>query len=224
MDKSNIKYVLGTRLKKLRGDRTQKEIVSDFNAKKLGIGLTAQSLGRYENNERKPDSEMVAALAHYYNVSTDYLLGLTDVETTDIQIQGVCKFTGLTENALNKLIQIKALSTHRSPFANDEKLFVGILNYMLESQYITFLIATLVDVFFNSAEIIINKEEIEATIEQGQKTNEEQVILSRYRASERLTRLLDSFDCNVDGLLESRFFDYLTEVIYPETEFDVRKE
>lgn len=57
------------RLKQLRGDRTQKE-VSD------AIGITMVSLSRYETGKRIPDIQMLYKLCVYYNVSSDYLLGI----------------------------------------------------------------------------------------------------------------------------------------------------
>ncbi len=63
--------MLGSRLKKLRGNRTQDDI-----AKLLGISRARYS--HYENERSEPDTETLQKLADIFNTSTDYLLGRTD--------------------------------------------------------------------------------------------------------------------------------------------------
>ncbi|WP_427340181.1 helix-turn-helix domain-containing protein [Caloranaerobacter sp. DY30410] len=64
---------LGSRLKELRKEKqlSIREVAKIFN-----IGKTTVS--NYENDERKPDYEMIKKFAEFYGVTTDYLLGLTD--------------------------------------------------------------------------------------------------------------------------------------------------
>lgn len=42
------------------------------------VGITEASLSRYENNKRTPSGEIISKIATALEVSTDYLLGLTD--------------------------------------------------------------------------------------------------------------------------------------------------
>lgn len=42
------------------------------------VGLGMQQIYRYENGKTKPDGDVVARIAKVLEVSTDYLLGLTD--------------------------------------------------------------------------------------------------------------------------------------------------
>lgn len=71
MDTLEVK--LGERLKKLREENgfTLEYVAGHLNT-------TKTSIARYEKNDREPKSEMISALADFYNVSTDYLLGRTD--------------------------------------------------------------------------------------------------------------------------------------------------
>lgn len=64
---------LGSKLKKLREENG---FTLEYVAKHLKT--TKTSIGRYEKNDREPKSEMITALADFYNVSTDYLLGRTN--------------------------------------------------------------------------------------------------------------------------------------------------
>lgn len=60
--------------------RTEKELTQKELADKLGV--TRGSIGLYEQEKRSPDNEMLTKLANFFNVSTDYLLGLTDKRQT----------------------------------------------------------------------------------------------------------------------------------------------
>lgn len=41
--------------------------------------VTKQAVCRWENGERQPSLEMVVRIAEFYGVSTDYLLGVSDI-------------------------------------------------------------------------------------------------------------------------------------------------
>ncbi|MEC1716662.1 helix-turn-helix domain-containing protein [Schinkia azotoformans] len=53
---------------------------SGFSQKRVAEALRISNvqLSRYESGDRKPEPEMVAAIANFFEVTTDYLLGLTD--------------------------------------------------------------------------------------------------------------------------------------------------
>ena len=65
--------ILAERMKLLRKEKgfSQKEA-----AKTLEVSFSAYC--RYEYGEREPMAPMIAAMARLYNVSADFLLGLTD--------------------------------------------------------------------------------------------------------------------------------------------------
>ena len=44
-----------------------------------GAGIPLRTYRRYENGEREPSASILISLADFFNVSTDYLLGRTDV-------------------------------------------------------------------------------------------------------------------------------------------------
>lgn len=72
------KKVLGNRLKNLREEKDlyQKDLAKIF-------GISAGAIGLYENNRRTPDMELLKEMAEYFNVSTDYLLGKSDLRNPE---------------------------------------------------------------------------------------------------------------------------------------------
>lgn len=72
----------GKRLRELREERdlSLDMVVYDID-NKFTIELTKSHLSRWENGKNLPSVRYAAYLAKYYNVSLDYLIGLTDVRT-----------------------------------------------------------------------------------------------------------------------------------------------
>ncbi len=71
--------IFGDRLKKLRTSRhlTQDELGEIFNPP-----LAQSTIGTYERGMRQPSLENLITISNYFNVSIDYLLGITDEEQT----------------------------------------------------------------------------------------------------------------------------------------------
>ena len=88
--------IMGKRIKKLRGIISQEQCAK-------GLGISRGALSFYENGDRKPDAELIYKMSKYFGVSSDYLLGLSDIASQDADIQTACKVTGLNENAVLSL-------------------------------------------------------------------------------------------------------------------------
>lgn len=65
--------MFGDRLKKLRKEKDilQKDLAD-------ALKLSVSTIGMYEQGRRDPDTETLSAIAEYFNVSIDYLLGKTN--------------------------------------------------------------------------------------------------------------------------------------------------
>jgi len=68
-----MEIFLGERLKELReaNDLTQKQLAEKLN-------INSVTYLHYEKNQREPPLSLLADIAKFYEVSVDYLLGLTD--------------------------------------------------------------------------------------------------------------------------------------------------
>lgn len=71
-------------LKKLRRDKgiTQKQLANM-------LGVSQQSVNKYENHNVEPDLSTVMKMADYFGTSVDYLIGYTDAETENASLHTV---------------------------------------------------------------------------------------------------------------------------------------
>lgn len=53
-----------------------------------------------QNKIKSPSADIVFMLANYFNVSADYLLGLSNIPTQDAELKAVCEYTGLSQEAI----------------------------------------------------------------------------------------------------------------------------
>lgn len=64
-----------------------------------------QSISQWANGETRPDILSLKKIAEHFQVSTDYLLGLTNVQTPDIATKELCLTLGLSEDSINLLLK-----------------------------------------------------------------------------------------------------------------------
>lgn len=86
MDEMKKKF--GERLREQRSNKgLSLEKLSDL-LKSRGINISKDGLSLYELGKREPPVKIIITLAEYFNVSTDYLFGITDKQelTTDGKI------------------------------------------------------------------------------------------------------------------------------------------
>ncbi len=93
------KKIFADRLVELRESRcvTQQTLADDLE-------ITRQSLSLYEKAQRTINIDLLVKIAKYFNVSTDYLLGLSENATTDTELQAVCDYTKLSEKAIQQIV------------------------------------------------------------------------------------------------------------------------
>ena len=96
----------GNILKKLRQDNnlTQEEL-----AKK--IDTSRSNIANYENNKNMPSIDVLDKLSKLFNVSTDYLLGKSDIRNPEQQIKDEFSFAyhketeGLSDEEIREAIE-----------------------------------------------------------------------------------------------------------------------
>lgn len=68
------------RLKELRKKRRMSQVMLAME-----LNMNQNSISRYETGEREADYKTLIALADYFNVSVDYLLGRTDDPASSVR-------------------------------------------------------------------------------------------------------------------------------------------
>lgn len=129
------KDIFGKRLFEIReGKRESQQELAD------SIGITRQSLSRYELGERTANIDLLKKIAEHYHISADYLLGLTDNITTDKDLDYVSRYTGLNECTLGHIQMI------------EKEGYISTLNTLLTS----FNMVTILENVDNALKVIDN--------------------------------------------------------------------
>ena len=155
-------------LKIVGSTATQDEIAKRINTSR-------QNVGNWISGKAKPDIYAIEKISKAYSVSTDYLLGLTDIQTKDGDVSAFCGVSGLSENAALHLL----FNQH-----------ADIFNKMLES--------FVFDDFLSALHYLT--EQSEYWIEQARQNDSiskldlDYVDLYRYRAHKIFDLILDEFD------------------------------
>jgi transcriptional regulator with XRE-family HTH domain len=103
MNKLNFKCYdspFATRLRLLMTENgTKQNIIAEL------LGVTRQSVSQYCDGTSVPPVDKIIILANYYNVSTDYILGVSDnnAPNDNEALKTACGYTGLSGNAVNML-------------------------------------------------------------------------------------------------------------------------
>lgn len=74
-------------------ETTQKELAEH-------IGITRQAISQYTKGITQPTADIIVKIAKFFNVSTDYMLGVSAEKSADMDIQGACKFFGVSEKTI----------------------------------------------------------------------------------------------------------------------------
>lgn len=92
------KKIIGSRIKSAlaMNNTFQRELAKQLNVQENIVSYWCKG-------NRTPNASQIIQIANYLNVSTDYLLGVTDVTTTDKDLQFVCDYTGLKEETIKQL-------------------------------------------------------------------------------------------------------------------------
>ena len=100
-----IKLTLGEKIKDCR--TTMKKTIAEVCSDIQTIYSYKISVGKLTEMENDIDKDFgyktFIYLSKYYNVSTDYLLGLSKEKSVDFNVQVACETTGLSEEAVTKL-------------------------------------------------------------------------------------------------------------------------
>lgn len=132
--------VMAERLKQLReGKGLSHDKLSKALHDQYGVKISSDSLMNYEVADKNHTKafknqgmrvEYLRCLADFYKVSTDFLLGLTDIKSPDYSISTTVQITGLTEENVVALALAKRISQTYIPSYSQEGTGIPLRSYM----------------------------------------------------------------------------------------------
>lgn len=154
------------RLKELRTSRKlSHEKLAELLSEKY-TKITANSLKKYEvADENHSDKEKVKGmrieflynLADFYEVSTDYILGKTNIKNPNVTIKEISEKTGLSESTIESLVKLVEISEGR-------EIYQPFIDYMVENLDISTCrleLQKIRDIQNNCKEYLLNPSKIE---------------------------------------------------------------
>lgn len=105
--------VFPKRLKEIMEKRGENQTSLAKKITEQYVTIQRQTISLYMNGQSKPDTERLTAIAKVLDVSADWLLGLVDTPSPDMDLKYICEQTGLSEDT------VKTLQKHRKTNDND---------------------------------------------------------------------------------------------------------
>lgn len=117
--------IFRVRLRELQGNRSNTEF-AEF------LGMSRQTIGFYLNGNRIPDALGLLQIAEKCRVSSDWLIGLSNIKGLDGDIKQVCGYTGLSQGAVECLHKFSALERYK-------ELLLSVLNKLIGPPILNFV-------------------------------------------------------------------------------------
>lgn len=141
-----MKKVLKEKLEELIESKLDEDYKNTIPAQAYHMDIPEQTFRKYVNGISDCSISNLTKIAKYYNVSTDYLLGLAKESTTDKDLNAVCEYTGLTEKAILTLVALKDKS--------DSRAYIDLLSCIISNENFIYLIGLLEGYIISSKECI----------------------------------------------------------------------
>ena len=119
--------VFATRLRSLMESNktTQKELAEI-------VGTTRQAISQYADGSVQPTIEKLYKMASYFKVSSDWLIGMNDIKSTNTDDVAINKRLGLTQEAIEHLEYLSSNANLAGSIENELKT----INFLLSEEEI----------------------------------------------------------------------------------------
>ena len=117
-------------------------------------GISKSQISKFRRGQAQPGFRDLSTISNYFQVSSDYLLGLADAKALDPSIQSSVRYTHLSETAIMRL---------RNLAETGDPVLTKVLNYLIAKGHIEHLVKALVNslVATKQYEIIYGSQDIE---------------------------------------------------------------
>ena len=155
---SDSKEIFAERLRNLIEEKgiSQKQLAAETQ-------IAESSISKYLSCDAEPKLVPLANIAKYFDVSVDYLLGISNCKQYQEDMQAVSKFTGLTDEALNFFTSAKGFTSAKrlTPVKSDE---IIALSCMLENELWKDVLRSYIR-YADTAYAVLFRETLESKIE-----------------------------------------------------------
>lgn len=175
--------LLCERIEDLRkGDGKKKYTLEELSKQiefKTGVSISPQQLGKYENADlqQRININNLMAIANFYDVSLDFLLGKTNSKRRNYTDQMTSNKFGLSDKSMK---QLSLIANNKSLNNNEFKLML--INYIIENNnFLVRLTENMLD-FYKASDYKSNRD----------KQKEKEFKMFKYELHETFTKFLDN--------------------------------
>ncbi|MCL2189242.1 MAG: helix-turn-helix transcriptional regulator [Defluviitaleaceae bacterium] len=149
--------ILNARLRELLdADGVRTEEVAD------AVGIGSSAVRSWCTGYARPDIDKIPAICRFFGVSADWLLGISDTKSVDIEMRDICEKTGLSENALFNLMRYNenrnADGYPNSPASAGAEEKMWFINHIIDNTDFINTIANNANLYVNIRDAIDNNE------------------------------------------------------------------
>lgn len=155
--------VFAKRLKSLfeNSDKTHLKL-AEYIEQETGESVTRQAVGQWCNGNTSPNTRTIRIIAKFFNVSTDYLFGLSDQPTNDKDLAAVAEYIGITSKTV-EIIKNRIIC-YLGSNAEDIKDVSSTFETIIGSYAFIDLVMCCRDLAYTSKAIFENDSELSANI------------------------------------------------------------
>lgn len=124
MESNNI----GKRIEQLRKEKgeTQQQLAD-------AVGVKRETIYQWESNTRDLKTKAIIGLAEHFEVSADWILGISSVKGRNADIKMICEYTGLSEDSILTLHRRKGNTARiiaTDQLLKDDEFIINLTNYI----------------------------------------------------------------------------------------------
>lgn len=204
MPQTEVTKILSERLEKLTEDKRDKDYQNSNVKQAEEMGIPYPSFNKYLHDKAECGVFALSKIADYYGVSTDYLLGRTNIPTTDTEIKAVCEYTGLSEKAVKVLAEWRKLSiphvvsevlseSDGAPHTAEPNERLVVISQLLENESLIWFAGYLLDLNRNSLDYM-DFDSITAENEDEADRLSTQADIMRLRCKDYTDDIINAYD------------------------------
>lgn len=183
----DYKHILETFSKRFNDELELQEIKQEKFSE--DTDTSTGGISNYRRGKRLPESKLLPAMAKELGVSLDYLFGLTDLKTPDIENKAINNVTGLTDESIIKLKKYMDIVNSKDSLLGFKQAILDkflVINYLIAHEDDTNIFSLIADFLWddykgNALDVLfkgLDKDKIEnSDYEEAKKTYENTILI-----------------------------------------------